>query len=64
MEDQVTGSVLNKTQNADQPQTIRAELIALAEKGEIIQSVAYVKKASQDALEKIKAEYDRNSIVV
>ena len=49
MEDQVTNNNLNEsgeTQNADQLQSVRAELITLAEKGEIKHSVAYIKKAS------------------
>ncbi len=42
MEDQVTNNNLNEsgeTQNADQLQSVRAELITLAEKGEIKQGV-------------------------
>ncbi len=65
MEDQVTPERLNnasETQNADQIQSVRAELITLAEKGEIKHSVAYVKKASQGALEKIKGDYERKQL--
>ena len=65
MEDQVTNNNLNdsgETQNADQIQSVRAELITLAEKGEIKQSVAYIKKASQGALEKIKGDYERKQL--
>ena len=65
MEDQVTPERLNesgKTQNADQIQSVRAELIALAEKGEIKQGVAYIKKASHNALEKIKEDYERKQL--
>ena len=69
MEDQVTSDKLNEpvsptteTQNADQLQSVRAELITLAEKHEIKHSVNYIKKASQSALEKIKAEYDRKQL--
>ncbi len=50
MEDQVTPERLNntsETQDADQLQSVRAELITLAEKGEIKDSVNYIKKASQ-----------------
>ncbi len=66
MEDQVTPERLNntsepvsETQDAEQIQNVRAELITLAEKGEIKHSVAYIKKASQGALEKIKGDYER-----
>ncbi len=62
MEDQITTDRLNEsgeTQNADQIQSVRAELITLAEKGEIKQGVAYIKKASHSALEKIKRDYER-----
>ena len=73
MEDQVTpenlfcGSDANEnpepvTQNADQLQSVRAELITLAEKHEIKHSVAYIKKASQGALEKIKGDYERKQL--
>ena len=69
MEDQITTDRLNEsgdpateTQNADQLQSVRAELITLAEKGEIKHSVAYVKKASQGALEKIKGDYERKQL--
>ncbi len=69
MEDQITTDKLNEsvdptteTQNADQLQTIRAELITLAEKHEIKHSVAYIKKASQGALEKIKGDYERKQL--
>ncbi len=69
MEDQVTSEKLNEsvnptteTQNSDQLQNIRAELITLAEKHEIKHSVAYVKKASQGALEKIKEDYERKQL--
>ena len=65
MEDQVTPERLNntsETQDADQIQSVRAELITLAEKGEIKHSVAYIKKASQGALEKIKGDYERKQL--
>ncbi len=65
MEDQVTPERLNnasETQNADQIQSVRAELITLAEKGEIKHSVAYIKKASQGTLEKIKGDYERKQL--
>ena len=65
MEDQVTNNNLNdsgETQNADQLQSVRAELITLAEKHEIKHSVKYIKKASQDALEKIKENYERKQL--
>ncbi len=77
MEDQVTpenlfcGSDANEnananpepvTQDADQLQTIRTELITLAEKHEIKHSVAYIKKASHSALEKIKGDYERKQL--
>ena len=65
MEDQITTDRLNEsgeTQNADQIQSVRAELITLAEKGEIKQGVAYIKKASHSALEKIKRDYERKQL--
>ncbi len=65
MEDQVTNNNLNEsgeTQNADQLQSVRAELITLAEKGEIKHSAAYIKKAGQGALEKIKGDYERKQL--
>ena len=69
MEDQVTSDKLNEpvsptteTQNADQLQSVRAELITLAEKHEIKHSVSYIKKASQSALEKIKEDYERKQL--
>ncbi len=65
MEDQITTDRLNEsgeTQNADQLQSVRAELITLAEKGEIKHSAAYIKKASHGALEKIKGDYERKQL--
>ena len=66
MEDQVTPERLNHsgepTQDADQLQTLRTELITLAEKGEIKHSAAYIKKASHGALEKIKGDYERKRL--
>ncbi len=69
MEDQVTSEKLNETenpttetQNADQLQSVRAELITLAEKHEIKHSVNYIKKASQSVLEKIKEDYERKEL--
>ncbi len=47
---------------ADDAQFLRSELITLAEKGEIKQSVAYIKKASHSVLEKIKVEYERKQL--
>ncbi len=38
----------------DMVQSLRSELLSLAEKHEIKQSVAYIKKAGHSALEKIK----------
>ncbi len=61
----MTNNNLNEsgeTQNADQLQSVRAELITLAEKGEIKQGVAYIKKASHSALEKIKGDYERKQL--
>ena len=69
MEDQITTDRLNEsgdpateTQNADQLQSVRAELITLAEKGEIKHSVAYIKKASHSALEKIEGDHERKQL--
>ncbi len=48
---------------ADDLQSLRSELITLAEKGEIKQSVAYIKKkANYITLEKIKVEYERKQL--
>ncbi len=46
----------------DATQSLRNELLLLAEKHEIKHSVAYIKKASHDALEKIKEEYKRKQL--
>ena len=75
MEDQVTSETLNDSASATQPsvvaddshpasatQSLRSELISLAEKHEIKYSVAYIKKASHSALEKIKGEYERKQL--
>ena len=43
---------------------LREELLSLAEKGEIKQSEKYIKKASQETLEKIKKDYDRKQLDV
>ena len=47
---------------ADDAQFLKSELITLAEKGEIKQSVACIKKARYSALEKIKVEYERKQL--
>ena len=47
---------------ADDAQSLRNELITLAEKHEIKHSVAYIKKASHSALEKIKSDYERKQL--
>ena len=72
MEDQVTSETFND--HSEKPdvvaddaerftsQTLRSELITLAEKHEIKHSVAYIKKASHSALEKIKGEYERKQL--
>ena len=67
MEDQVTSETLNNNTNKDNEkpsdlQFLRSELITLVEKGEIKQSIAYIKKANHSALEKIKAEHERNQL--
>ena len=71
MENQVTSETLNndtsdyKEQtgaNADKLQSLRSEMISLAEKHEIKYSTAYIKKASHSALEKIKGEYERKQL--
>ena len=61
------GQVKFETQSEDSvtvkdAQFLRSELITLAEKGEIKQSVEHIKKASYSALEKIKAEYERKQL--
>ena len=43
---------------------LREELLLLAEKGEIKHSEKYIKKASQETLEKIKKDYDRKQLDV
>ncbi len=67
MEDQVTSKTLNNdkekpSMSEDDLQSLRSELITLVEKHEIEKSVAYVKKANRNTLEKIKAEYDRKQL--
>ena len=65
MEDQVKFETPNDhSEKPSDAQFLRSELITLAEKGEIKQSVAYIKKASwkKSALEKIKAEYKRKQL--
>ena len=72
MERQVTSETLNDhseepsvvTDDSDRidAQTLRCELITLAEKCEIKHSVAYIKKASHSAPEKIKGEYERKQL--
>ena len=71
MEDQVTFETLNEETNnhsekpgvaTDDSQFLRSELITLTEKREIKHSVAYIKKASYSALEKIKEEYERKQL--
>ena len=67
MEDPVTSATLNNDTNkpdvaVDDSQFLRSELITLAEKHEIKQSVAYIKKASHSALEKIKGEHERKQL--
>ncbi len=71
MEDQVTFETLDKETSkdkeqpgvaADNSQFLRSELITLAEKREIKHSVAYIKKASYSALEKIKGEYETKQL--
>ncbi len=69
MEDQVTFETLNKEMSdhsekpvADDLQSLRSKMISLAEKHEIKPNVAYIKKASYSALEKIKGEYERKQL--
>ena len=66
MEDQVTFETSKDSEKpsvtADDAQFLRSELITLAEKGEIKQSVAYIKKASYSTLEKIKVEYEKKQL--
>ena len=50
------------THPASAMQSLRSELITLAEKCEIKHSVAYIRKASHSALEKIKGEYERKQL--
>ena len=68
MEDGVTFETHNENVNdterpqGEDAQTLRSELSTLAEKNEIKHSVAYIKKASHSALEKIKGEYERKHL--
>ena len=72
MEDGVTFETLNDVEDqshptranaqADDVRSLRSELITLAEKHEIKHSVAYIRKASHSALEKIKGEYERKQL--
>ncbi len=70
MEDGITFETLSDVEDqshptqADDIQSLRNELITLAEKQEIKHSVAYIKKASHSALEKIKGEYERKQLEV
>ncbi len=50
------------THPASATQSLRSELITLAEKCEIKHSVVYIRKASHSALEKIKGEYERKQL--
>ncbi len=63
VEDQA-GAQANAQANAqaDNTQSLRNELITLAEKHEIKHSAAYIKKASHSALEKIKSDYERKQL--
>ena len=72
MEDQVTSETFND--HSEKPdvvaddveridaQSLRGELITLAEKHEIKHSMAYIRKASHSALEKIKGEHERKQL--
>ncbi len=71
MEDGVTFETLSDVEDqagaqanaqADNTQSLRNELITLAEKHEIKHSAAYIKKASHSALEKIKSDYERKQL--
>ncbi len=69
MEDQVIFETLNEetSDHSEKPvvydsQFLRSELISLAVKHEIKQSIAYIKKVSHSALEKIKGEYERKQL--
>ena len=62
MEDQVTFKTSKDKEQPGDSQFLRSELITLAEKGEIKQSVAYIKKTSYSALEKIKVKYERKQL--
>ncbi len=68
MEDGVTFETLSDVEDqshptqADDIQSLRNELITLAEKHEIKHSVAYIRKASHSALEKIKSDYERKQL--
>ncbi len=76
MEDGVTFETLNDVEDQSHPtqagaqanaqtdntQSLRNELITLAEKHEIKHSAAYIKKASHSALEKIKSDYERKQL--
>ena len=71
MEDGVTFETLSDVEDqagaqanaqADNTQSLRNELITLAEKHEIKHSAAYIKKASHSTLEKIKSDYERKQL--
>ncbi len=56
---------LPRTERSERPkgsESLRNELLSLAEKHEIRHSAAYIKKASQSAFEKIKGEYQRKQL--
>ena len=46
----------------DATQSLKNELLSLAEKHEIKHTAAYIKKASHDALEKTKREHERKQL--
>ncbi len=62
MEDQDIPTARENLATEDVTQNLRNELLSLAEKHEIKDSAAYIKKASHDALEKIKGEYERKKL--
>ena len=62
MEDQVKFETSKDSEKPSDAQFLRSELITLVEKGEIKQSVAYIKNASYSVLERIKVEYERKQL--
>ena len=54
--------IMAETPSENTLQCLRDELVSLAEKHKIKYTAAYIKKASQNALEKIKQDHERKQL--